>query len=285
MSQVISVHTNFIQSDPAIKKRLEFADLLGDVGYYGVSNACQGEALQLLQTGEIICTALLDCQPAEIRPVLGNILGPLNVLVQYLGVDGRLRALNLNQRQIDNREKQLVDIPRDQWTQLDFVNFGRASNDMGVSLTQLNKVEEATSWFDSALDYCKSVGSEDTLASRFGHIYSFQLLPLAFKKKSEEAHKLSQRARTLVAKAVGKDSPLELQTKFLTATTFFTLGDVDEALELHKDVFEKRLLCQSNGHHLTLGSQYSLAACYQNVNNIERAEYVLAILECFNSAP
>lgn len=71
MPQVISVHTNFIQSDPVMKKRIEFADLLGDVGYSGVSNACQGEALQLLQTGESICTALLDCRPAEVRPVLG----------------------------------------------------------------------------------------------------------------------------------------------------------------------------------------------------------------------
>lgn len=279
MPQVISIHTNFIQSDPEMEKRLEFAKLLSDVGYYAVNNNIQAEALDLLQTGESICTSLLDSRPEEVRPILGDILGPLQVLILYLGIDGRRRALELNKRAIANREQQMAGTPRNQWTQLDFVNLARAHNDMGISLSQLNRVEEASPWFDSALEFCKSAGNEDTLASRFGHIYCFQLWPLGVKQKQAEARELARRSMTLVAKAVGGDSPLSLQTKFFVAMVFFNIGCVDEALSLHREVFEKHLVRQGKSHHLTLGTQYNLAVCYQNTNDLETAECVLRVLD------
>jgi hypothetical protein len=92
--------------------------------------------------------------------------------------------------------------------------------------------------------------------------------------KEDRARTLAQRSVTLVAKAVGADSPLALQTKFLVAMALFTTGCVDEALMLHKEVFEKRLIRQGTGHHLTLASQYNLAVCYQNLSDLEKAEFV-----------
>lgn len=210
-----------------MEKRLEVAKLLSDVGYYAVNNNSQAEALDLLQTGESICTSLLDSRPEEVRLILGDILGPLQDLILYLGIDGRRRALELNKCAIANREQQMAGIPRNQWTQLDFVNLARAHNDMGISLSQLNRVEEASPWFDSALEFYKSAGNEDTLTSRFGHIYCFQLWPLGVKQKQAEAREWARRSMTLVAKAVGGDSPLSLQTKFFVAMVFFNIGCVD----------------------------------------------------------
>lgn len=272
MSQVTSVHTNFVHSEPAIKERLLFAKLLSDVGYYGVNNATQAEALSLLETAESICTALLEAQSSEVLPVLGDVLGPLQVLIQYLGAEGRHRALAICHRAIAIREQQKEGIPREQWTQLDYVNFGRAHNDMGVSLSQLNRVDEASQWFDSAHEFYKLAGNEETLTSRFGHIYSFLLWPLAIKKRAEDARELANRSLTLIAKAVGTDSPLHLQTKFITGMTLFATGNVDEALQFHEDAYEKRLNQQGVRNHLTLGSQYNLAVCSQHVGNLERAE-------------
>lgn len=272
MTQVISIHETFVQSEPAIEKRLQFAKLLSDVGYYGVNNAIQAEAFGLLETAESICTALLNFQPDEVRPVLGDILGPLQVMIQYFGVKGRHKALEISTRVITIREQQKAGIPRDEWTQLDLVNFGRAHNDMGVGLSQLNRAEEASQWFGSALDFYKSAGNEETLTSRFGHIYCFQLWPLAVAQKVTEARKLADRSLTLIAKAVGADSPLHLQTKFIVGMTLFTTGFVDEALKLHEEVFEKRLTRQGGSHHLTLGSQYNLAVCHHNAGGFEKAE-------------
>ncbi len=205
---------------------------------------------------------------------MADILGPLQVLIQYLGIEGRHRALEINKRAIKTREQQLAEVPPDQLTQLDFVNLARAHNDMGVSLSQLNRIEEARSWFDSALKHYQSAGDEQTLTARFGHIYSFQLWPLSVKQKKAEARALAERSVTLVAKAVGADSPLALQTKFLVAMALFTTGCVDEALMLHKEVFEKRMIRQGPSHHLTLASQYNLAVCYQNLSDLEKAEFV-----------
>ena len=58
---------------------------------------------------------------------------------------------------------------------------------MGVSLAQLNRVEEARPFFDLALKNYQLAGNEETLTARFGHIYSFQLWPLAVAHKSKDA--------------------------------------------------------------------------------------------------
>ncbi|KAG8405172.1 hypothetical protein J3458_021849 [Metarhizium acridum] len=275
MIQVMSIHAVFTQSDPPMEKRLLFAKVLSDVGYYGVNNAIQAEALSLLETADSICTALLASQPDEVYPVLGDVLGPMQVLIQYLGIEGRHKALSINERALSIRKKQKGTVPRDQWTQLDFVNFGRTYNDMGVGLSQLNRVQDAKPWFDSALEFYKLAGNEQTLTSRFGHVHSFQLLPLAVAQRGTEVRRLADRSVTLIAEAVGVNSPLHLQTKFLVATALFTTGDIQEALGLHQETFEKRLTLHGSSHHLTLASQYCLAVCYQNIGNLEKAEALL----------
>ena len=272
LPQVLSIHTNYKHSKPQIKGRLTFARLLSDVGYYGVNNANQAEVLDLMKTGETICQGPLDLRPAEVRPILGNILGPMQVLIQYLGVDGRRRALEINKLQIENRRLQLGGVPKDLLTQLDYVNLARAHNDMGVNLCQLNLVDEAKSWFDQALGYYQSAGSEETLTSRFGHIYCFLMLPLAVNRRATELRQMASRSMTLVAKAVRIDSPLLLQTRFFVGMTYFTLGFLDEALQLHQEVFQNRLVRLGTGHHLTLASQYNLAVVYQDTGNLDQAE-------------
>ncbi|KAK2593959.1 hypothetical protein QQS21_008318 [Conoideocrella luteorostrata] len=275
MMQVMCIHAVFVQSEPPIDNNLLFAEVLSDVGYYDVNNAILTESLGLLETAESICTALLGSQPDEVYPILGNILGPMQVLIQYLGTKGRRKALSIVERTLDIRKKQKGTIPRDRWTQLDFINFGRTHNDMGVSLCQLNRVQDATPWFDSALEFYELAGNEQTLTSRFGHIYCFQMLPLAVAQRGTEARKLAACSLALISKAVGVNSPLHLQTKFLVAMVLFTTGNIQEALELHQETFEKRLTLQGRSHHLTFASQYCFAVCCQNVGDLEKAESLL----------
>ncbi|KAJ2970068.1 hypothetical protein NQ176_g8358 [Zarea fungicola] len=150
---------------------------------------------------------------------------------------------------------------------------------MGISLSQLNRVQEAKPWFDSALDFYKLAGDEQTLTSRLGHIYCFQLLPLAVAQKGDEARKLSNRSLALIAKATGVNSPLHLQTKFLVAMVLFTTGNIQEALGLHKEAFKKRRNFQGSSHRLTLASRYCLSVCYQNVGDLESVELLLVLQE------
>lgn len=272
LPQVTSIHTAYVQSQPPMDPSLSFAHVLSDVGYYGVNDAVQAAVLVMLETAESMCTALLDKDPEGVRPILGNILGPMQVLLNCTGVAGRKRALELSGRCIAIRQEQLGDTPRDQWTKLDLVNFGRAYNDKGVSLCQLNRIDEAKPWFASALDFYQSAGTEETLKSRLGHIYSFKQLPLASDQQSEETRQLADRSVKLIGEAVGRSSPLYLQTKFLAAMTRFTTGFVEEALEMHSEIFKDRLIRHGKSHHLTLGSQYALAVCHQNVGDLENAE-------------
>lgn len=77
MPYVLSIHTNFIQSHPVIQNELEFAKLLSDVG----NNALQSEALALLETGDSICTALLDLRPKRRPSSIGRYSGSPTSLV------------------------------------------------------------------------------------------------------------------------------------------------------------------------------------------------------------
>lgn len=133
-------------------------------------------------------------------------------------------------------------------------------------------MEEASQWFNSARGLYELAGNEKTLTPRLDHIYSVQLWPLAYRKNAAKARELGARLLALIAEAVGADSPLHRQMKYIVGMTRFVTGFVDEALELHKDVYGKRLQRQGIRHHLRLGIQYTLAVCYQNIGNYEEAE-------------
>lgn len=109
IGQVMSVHTVFVQSAPPMEKRLLFAEVLSDAGYYSVNNAVQAEALSLLETAESTCTALMESKPDEVSPVLADILGPMQVMIQYLGVQGTHKALADGERTLGIRKKQKRD--------------------------------------------------------------------------------------------------------------------------------------------------------------------------------
>ena len=111
-----------------------------------------------------------------------------------------------------------------------------------------------------------------SVMTRYEYIYSSLLWPLAVAQKPAQARELADRALTLITKATGTDSPLLLQTEFIVGMTLFTTGFVQEALEYHKEVFESRLVRQGGSDHLTLGSEYNVAVCYQNLGNQLKAE-------------
>jgi len=82
-----------------------------------------------------------------------------------------------------------------------------------------------------------------------------------------------------VAKAVGENSPISLQTKFLVAMIIFTIDSLRRLSSCTKRRFDKHSIHQGKSHSLALGSQYTVAVGYQSVNDLEIAECVLPVLD------
>lgn len=134
----------------------------------------------------------------------------------------------MNSRAIANLDKQITGIRPNQWTQLA----------MAVSLCARAKLTkpEASQWFDSGFEDYKSAGNKETLTSPFGHIYYLQLGPLGVKEKAVEACDFAHRSMTFIVKAVSEDFTPIAADKVLGSKDIFTIGCVDEALKLHKEV-------------------------------------------------
>lgn len=168
----------------------------------------------------------------------------------------------------------IAGIPEQEWTDLDNLNFARSTADVGEAHIELNMIDEAGENFKCGLEYYRRMGNEETLPSRFGILYWIQMLVLATKGEASDARELARHATRLVSDAVGVETPLTLETKFYAAVVAFTTGDIAAALQLHRDILEVRLRLLGKSHHDTLSSQYNIAVPYQNLGDLENAEYV-----------
>lgn len=275
LPQIVSLNLNFTQSVPSIEGTLQFATILRDGGYYLQNRNFQNDGRELLSTARIVCESLLESDPVDARLILVDSLSPLQRYNQYLGTAGREYAIQLNNKAIAVRKELVAGIPEDKWTETDIFGFGRTNIDMGCGYAQFNRMDEAGVCYEAALGFFNRHGSQKKLESRMGALSSFLAWVAATRQETKKARDLASRASSLVAQAVGADNPLTFQTMFSAGMVAFTTGDVAEALTLHKKTFEGRLQINSKTHNDTLSSQYNLAVCYQNSDDLERAESVM----------
>jgi len=275
LPQVVSLNVTFTQSVPSIEGTLQFATILRDAGYYLQNRSFQNDGKELLNTAQIVCDSLLESEPVDARLVLVDSLSPLQRYNQYLGTPGRNYAIQLNDKAMEVRKELVAGIPEEKWTETDIFGFGRTQVDMGCGYAQFNRMDEAAVCYEAALGYYNRHGSQKKLESRMGALCGFLAWVAATKQDATKARDLASRASSLVAQAVGADNPLTFQTMFCAAMVAFTTGDTAEALILHKRTFEGRLQIRSKTHNDTLSSQYNLAVCYQNSDDLEKSEHHL----------
>ena len=274
---VLALNAVYKSSEPPIDNNLEFVRLLNAAGLYALENMVQVDGPELLETGLKVAESAYVHDPEEARMLIIYNISPLQVYCQYFGDSGRKRAYELTSRQLDLTRDQLNRKPEDDWSTINFVLLGMVLVNKGCTLAQFNRMKEAGEQYDEALAAYQKAGDETTLAGRIGMTYSFQLWAAATSQRVERARDLAERCVRVVLGAFGAENALTLQTKFCTAVSLFTIGDVSESLRLHKEVYTTRLRISAKSHHAVLASQYNLAVAYQNSGDLETAEYVYSI--------
>ncbi|KAM0347638.1 hypothetical protein ACHAPU_004651 [Fusarium lateritium] len=240
--QTSAVLKVFQSSEPAIRGSLDFASVLNDVCFYLYTQSDSTLAFGLLVNHGMI--------------------------VYHKGILGRERGLMYMRNVVDLRKKALDGIPREEWTELQTVNFARAHADLGCVLCEYNEVGEAAPLFQICVDIYTSIKNETRLAL----ILSNQVLVFSTLQNASDTREKGRMAVTKIESILDPDNPLIFVIKYHVAQAYFTICDVEEALELTEAVFQHRSNRLGRSHHLTLASQYFLAVLYQNLGDLVKAE-------------
>jgi tetratricopeptide (TPR) repeat protein len=269
---VAALSTAFEQSDPPMPNDVVFAGLLRDGAYFLWSWHVRDEALQLLKTAQSICSAVYKHSPETAGPILAFIESQLGIHDQYAGVAARQLGIERTERAFTLYQEHTARLKPEDVSKVDYVALGRFHADRACCWIMVDDVKKMDSLCAQAIEKYSQAGPESEMKSRYGVVYCFQALALATQGDHKEALGKAQRGVELITEALGAANFFTLWVKHLLAMVWWRAGDVETALEIHKEVWEGRTAIHPKGHHDILSSQYMLAVAYQRTGDLESAE-------------
>lgn len=257
----------FVRSKPAIVGSVSFASLLHDFAFNLFATFRSNDlAMFMAETGEDICKKLPDDPEAKL--LLPTILNTMSQLLNYRGIEGRERGLEMMRRVVKLREEELQDIPPESWTEFQSVNFARAQADLAWELCEFDMLDEAAPLIEVAAQIYRRTDNTIRLAQ-------VSVNELMFLSTSQEKHRTMEQSRQALGtlyEALGKDNPLCILMDTQAALAYFTVGEVSSALETMTHVFQRYRKMLGIDDHLTLAAQYCIAVFYHNLGQLEQAE-------------
>ena len=272
ISQVTSLSAAYSQIEPRLKTDICLATLLADAGFFQLNYSLAPDGVSILQQGEIACDELIRSGHPDVQVILTDILNPLQLFFQFMGVEGRKTALQKSIRELSVREELVINIPEEQLSQLDRIGLARATVDLAMSNIQLNHIDEAARLFQQGVSIYQSIGDDSVVAARLSVLRGTLVWCFAIKQKKQETYALIQLACSLIEEQLGPDHHLTLQTKFCSAMALFTIEDFPECFRLHQEVLKKRIELRGHDNHESLASRYQCAAAQHAMGNLENAE-------------
>ena len=277
LPQVQSLSLAYSQLEPQIPADMALATLFRDAGGFLLNFAEAIDGVPILRLGERICDQLIQSDNSEnspYKPVLADVLNPLQIYCQGMGLKGRHDALAKARRHLAIRHEIIAGRPQSEWTPAEGLGLAMGYVDVGMTLSQFDDMDAADECWRQGEEVYHSIGGEDQFAARLGLMGSCRTMCLAVKQRKAEARARAQHSCALAERALGKENPVALLTRFFAACAAFTIGDFEEAVRAHEEIFEARARVQGASHHSTLASCYCVAAAHQATGNLERAECV-----------
>lgn len=272
ISQIITIHTAFVQSRPKIEEDFDFLTILRDAAFFLEDDGYKLDGVPLSETGIEIGKVLVEKDHGKVFFVLLDCISCLGVFSEWLGTEGRLRAVQITSDALEMLKKHFGERPIRDWTELEKMRYGRAYHEYGVKIIHFNRIEESSEMLGKALYYLSKIQDQDPLKARIANIVSFQALIEASRHDPERAVDMINRSLTMMLAAVGTDSAWYVQAKNGEANITFTIGNVRQAVKLYEDLLKIRVRMGGKSDHDTLSCQYIIAVCYQNLGDLEKAE-------------
>lgn len=261
-----------------VSENIMFAGLLRDSGFYLMNNGEQLDAIAILKSAERVCSALIEDNNVVARGIKADAIGTLRIYYNYMGVSGRRKAKSLALQSVALRREQMANVPEDQWTQLQHINHGRSFVDLSEDSAMFEMLDDARKFIELGIKHYEKAGGEASLPTRTGYANCFKLVLTGSKEDKLYSQQRSRHYLKLIADALGSQNYFTVRAQHWVAMLAFKLGDIPEALKLHKEVMEVRARLKGKDKNDTLASRYNLAVCYQNDGDLENAEYVYLLV-------
>jgi hypothetical protein len=157
--------------------------------------------------------------------------------------------------------------PPAEWTDEERFLYARACNDYAWFCLRDNNLQNAFEYFNKSVGQFEALQKQSVLAIAICDCVTMA----SMRRDRAKVVDISTATLPAITDMSGPNSRLCMRSEFKVAHAYFTMGDVEESLELHEAILEKR--CLLYGHHdaATLISMYCFAACWHNMKHFELA--------------
>jgi hypothetical protein len=227
------------------------------------------DALNLLNSAEKILDSL-ECSEDHLRV---DIHITTNLLIQYFGISHRAESRDRLWKILEFRLKTEAKAEPGTSTREDEALLNNARADYANALLQFNNYKEAEPIYQKCYKKCLEWGQEQDNAFECAKLNHHMAYCHMYRRDFVGAIKLAEKAVALVS-LVGGDKQLTLRYKFDLACIILQSGDINRALEMHKQILTARLDLQGRASYFTLQSYYAVGALCSYLGKLDEAVYV-----------
>lgn len=225
------------------------------------------EGLLLLNTAESVLEA---SSPEEHQAMRADIHAMIAIMYDDIGIGKRQDSLIRRKKALDIRRKIFEDsqTPKRQ----DEMLLYNSQMEYAISLLHYHRYAEAEPIIERCLSKFKEWGPEEEIPFEYAKYYNKIAFVRMYQGRFEEAVGLAEHGVQLMERAGYK--MFSARFKFDLACIILQSGDLDEALRVHRDVYDQRLEMVGRTNELTLHSVYAIGAIHELGDDFYEAEYV-----------
>ena len=260
-----TLHDAFYKMKPHIVGSTDLAKILSDAGTDQHERGITKEGLLLLKTAEDVLDSISydpqDVMRADIHAVIA-------MMYDNTGIGTRTEALR--RRQIALRIRERVVNEAASVRRQDEILLYNSWMELAIAHLHFHRYEEAEPIVEKCLQKYREWGSEDDEPFEYAKYYNKMGLVRTYQFKFDEAIRLAEKGVYYMNKT--GYALFESRFKFDLACIVLQSGNVNQAMTLHREIFDARLDRLGQSNELTLHSRYAIGALYEIKGQTEEAE-------------
>ncbi|KAI1123776.1 P-loop containing nucleoside triphosphate hydrolase protein [Nemania abortiva] len=273
--QVLALRQNSQWPVPPIQLSLSFAKMLSNVGTF------------LWHTGQIReCTAAMDTaesiierQPPEVRGhqdvemLLSDIYLVVGIVADCIGVSRRRQSLDYRLKLLELRERELGGIPPELVSRDDEIRWGNAKGDLACAYLQRCEFRKTRDIMEELYNnYYQKWGSEEEIPYEYSKYWHHMGHVLMAEGQPDKAIEWSLKGMELDLAHAGSIDSTVLVDLYDVACLLFNAGRIEESLEAHEEVLDKRIRTCGKGAQFTLESYEAVGIIQHMLGRDKEAE-------------
>ena len=269
LPHVLNLQKVVMEYLPTITPSVALAQLLSDGGINLWERGMTSEGLRLLRSAEALLDRL-SCGEDRLR---ANIHIIIALLVQDDGLSHVAESMQRISKALQIRKDYRDQVSPGDYTRNDDILLHNAWSDYGCVLLQYDKYEEAEPIFRQCHAKYREWGSTADIPYEYYKFNHHTAICRIYHHDFDEAIRLAEEGLRCITLATGQSSATN-KTRFDLACIVLQSGDLQRALDLHKEVLEANLRQHGTLSFLTMQSYYAVGALNAYLGKPTEATYV-----------